>query len=535
MAILRRDQAEAAPPWRAWSALAAFSALLFLITASTFSALGVVLPAMVKDEAWSWTEAGLGFTLLGACCGASSFIPAYLIRRYGVRAVLMLGTGVMALGFLCLSATRGLSLYLLGTALCGVGYQMMALIPGTHVLAAAFKRRALAFGLYFTFGSLGGVAGPLFVLGVMQITHEHWRVFWTAQIVIAVLVGALCTLLAGSSRWLETASSKTDAEIAAAPLSRVHRSSGSWTLKEALQTPQFYVLLAAYFGHLLCGVTVASLSPAHLTERGVAPAVAGGMLSFESLMGIVGRLIGGLIGDHVDPRHVLVFALASMVLGMLALSVADGYPMMILYAAGTGLGFGLAALAVTVLLLNYFGREHNLEIFSATCLIGAVSALGPVIGGVVRDYAGGFGLAFQLYAGVIAVILAAGSRAPIPGQGGGLNVVQQHGARGQEGLWRVLARGQRRLDNLQDRAGSGRALAAEPGGRHGGGRGRARLRHVHGQVAGLRRRDQPLGRLHGEPDDDGRHSGGHESREGVGHRPCDSAQPGRDRPDDHHP
>jgi MFS family permease len=402
--------------WRSWSALAAFSILLFLITASTFSSLGVVLPAMVKDEHWSWTEAGLGFTLLGALCGASAFVPAYLIRRLGVRAVLLLGTAVMALGFLSLSVTRGLLLYLIGASLCGVGYQMMALIPGTHVLAAAFQRRALAFGVYFTFGSLGGVAGPWFVISFMDSFHQQWRLFWMVQIVIALVVGALCTALVGSSRWLQETSDETDAKVAARVATKVYRSARSWTLRQAARTPQFYVLLAAYFGHLLCGVTVASLSVAHLTEHRVSPAVAGAMLSFESLMGIAGRLLGGLVGDHVDPRYVLIFALASMVVGSLALSVADTTPMMLIYAAGTGLGFGLTALSVTVLLLNYFGRGHNLEIFSAVCLIGAVSALGPVFGGAVRDATGGFGLAFQIYAGVIAVVLAAAlfMRPPLP-------------------------------------------------------------------------------------------------------------------------
>ena len=406
MTVVTQETQKATSEWRSWSALAAFSILLFLITASTFSSLGVVLPAMVKDQGWNWTEAGLGFTLLGACCGASSYVPAYLIRRIGVRAVLLLGTGVMALGFLCLSVTHSLSVYWLGAALCGVGYQMMALIPGTHVLAAAFSRRALAFGVYFTFGSLGGVAGPWFVLGVMQASHDHWRVFWTAQILIALVVGAICTLLVGSSSWLQAASEKVDALAAAKP-SKVHRSLESWTLKAAVRTPQFYILLAAYFGHLLCGVTVASLSVAHLSERGVSAPMAGAMLSIESLIGIAGRLLGGVIGDNIDPRTVLLFALGAMVVGMGALSVANSYPLMLLYAAGTGLGFGLTALSVTVLLLNYFGREHNLEIFSATCLIGALSALGPVIGGFVRDHVGGFGLAFQAYAGVIALVLAA--------------------------------------------------------------------------------------------------------------------------------
>ena len=139
--------------WRPWLLVAAFSLVLFLITASTYSSLGVVLPNMIRDEHWSWTEGGLGFTLLGVATGASSFAPAFLIRRAGVRPTLCLGTAVMVAGFVCLSQTRGPMVYFLGTALCGVGYQMMALIPGTHVLAAAFRHRGLPFGLYFTAGS----------------------------------------------------------------------------------------------------------------------------------------------------------------------------------------------------------------------------------------------------------------------------------------------------------------------------------------------------------------------------------------------
>src|SRR5271154_4465879 len=114
--------------WRAWGLVAAFSAVLFLITSATYNALGVVLPAMVKAEGWSWTEAGAGYTLLGGFTGLSSFVPAMLIQRFGVRTTLLCGTGVMAAGFLCLAETRGVGLYFTGAALCGIGYQMMALI-----------------------------------------------------------------------------------------------------------------------------------------------------------------------------------------------------------------------------------------------------------------------------------------------------------------------------------------------------------------------------------------------------------------------
>ncbi len=401
----------ASAEWRPWLQLAAFSLVLFLITSATYSSLGVVLPMMVKEQNWNWTEAGLGFTLLGALTGASSMVPAWLIRRFGVAFTVLFGGAVMVAGFLCLWATHSLWAYWIGCGLCGVGYQSMALIPGTHVLGAVFRNRARAFGIYFTFGSLGGVAGPWMVFGVLGMFPGQWRLFWLTAAAAAALVGLICALSVGSSRWLAQAGDETDhdAEVAdAKPANhRIWRTHQDWTAKEALATPQFYVLVAAYFSHLLCGVTVASLSVAHLTQMGVAATVAAGMLSFESLMQLLSRAGSGLLGDRVDPRHLLIFALAAQVLGSLVLSIAHTYPMMVLYAIGTGLGFGLTVLAVTVLLLNYYGRKHNLEIFSLTCLVGAASALGPLIGGFIRDHLGSFAPTFQLYAGIIFLVFVA--------------------------------------------------------------------------------------------------------------------------------
>ena len=397
--------------WRPWLIVAAFSLVLFLITASTYSALGVVLPNMVGDEHWSWTEAGFGFTLLGMATGGSSFAPAYLIRKLGVRPTLFLGTSVMAGGFACLGLTHDPLVYFAGTALCGVGYQMMAMIPGTYVLAMVFKDRGLPFGVYFASASVAGVVGPVMARTLMHLFDDHWRVFWMIQATTAVVVGALCIALVGAPAWLARRALQTDQEVAKAvarPLSaKVYRTAVSWTADRAMRTPQFYVLLAAYFGHLLVGIIISSFSIAHLTQRGASMDVAVFMLSIEGLAGVAGRTLGGAAGDRIDPRHLLMVALGALAAGSLALSLAHGYGLMLLYALGSGLGFGLTALAVTLLLLNYYGRTHNLEIFSRTCLIGAVSALGPWIGGVIRDRTGGFSLTFQLSAVVIAVIFVA--------------------------------------------------------------------------------------------------------------------------------
>lgn len=397
--------------WRPWLVVAAFSLVLFLITASTYSALGVVLPNMVRDEGWSWGVAGFGFTLLGAATGASSFVPAYLIRKLGVRATLALGTGLMGLGFVCLASAHGPLIYFAGAALCGVGFQTMALIPGTHVLAMVFKDRGVPFGVYFASGSVGGIAGPVMALGLMRLFHDQWRMVWVGQAIAAVVVGVICILMVGPPAWFARRAQETDRQLAdqvARPrVSRVYRTAADWTVRQALRTPQFYVLLAAYFGHMLVGITISSFSIAHLTQRGVSLKTAGVMLSIESLVGVAGRAAGGALGDRLDPRYLLAFALAVLGAGSVALSLAHGYGLLLVYALGSGLGFGLTQLTCTLLLLNYYGRTHNLEIFSRMCLIGVFSAFGPWIAGLIRDHTGEFSSSFQIYAAVVAVILAA--------------------------------------------------------------------------------------------------------------------------------
>ncbi len=163
---------------RAWLTLALMSALFFIITAATFTSLGVVLPAMVTELGWSWTEAGTGFGLLAIFCGITSTVPAVLIRRFGVRACLLAGSGVMAAAFLCFAQAHGVITYFIGASLAGLGFTLLATVPGTYLLSRLFARPSFAFGLYFTLGGLGGVAGPLLYFAVIGMTGTGAAIGW---------------------------------------------------------------------------------------------------------------------------------------------------------------------------------------------------------------------------------------------------------------------------------------------------------------------------------------------------------------------
>ena len=389
----------------AWAALAALSALFFLITAGTFSSLGVVLPDMVKALHWDWTGAGLGFTLLGLATGLASYAPTVMARRFGVRPTLLLGALVTAAGFLCLAATRSLPLYWLGASLEGLGFALCAIIPGTFVLASAFRARSAAFGLYFTLGGLGGVAGPWFYLAALRLTGG-WRGYWIVLAVAVAVLGVLAALAAAPPPAADNPPTEDEASAAAASPS-IHRTRRDWSVAEALRTPQFWVIVAAYTTYLLCEVTVNGLSVQHLSERGAPFALASGLLSLQALTSVFARAIGGVAGERIEPKRLVIGALGLLTAGLAALALAHGLPLMLAYALGVGGGYGLAYVATAVLLLNYFGRAKNLELFSLMCLVSTLASAGPFLGGLAHDRLGGFAPALWSFAGVAAVVLVA--------------------------------------------------------------------------------------------------------------------------------
>ena len=64
-------------------------------------------------------------------------------------------------------------------------------------------------------------------------------------------------------------------------------------------------LAAAYSAFLFCGITANSVSVAHLTQHGVAAAMAGSMMSVEALLNAGARLAGGMLTRFVSAKTLL--------------------------------------------------------------------------------------------------------------------------------------------------------------------------------------------------------------------------------------
>ncbi|HEY2482198.1 MAG TPA: MFS transporter [Caulobacteraceae bacterium] len=385
-----------------WVTFTALSLLFFLVSGGSFNSLGVVLPAMVRELHWNWKQAGLGFTLLGVTCGLTSVVAAASVRRIGVRATLLLGGLLLVIGFGALAATHSVLVYMIGTSVIGVAFSFSTTVAGTHVLTAIFKRRSTVIGAYFTIGTLGGVAGPLIYNAIAPAAG--WRAFWWL-FVAASAVLAVFAAFASPDRIAHDPADEAPPDQA--DPARMLHDLGDWTVRRALATSQFYVIVGGYTMYLLINTTAHGFAVEHLIERGVPQAAGAVMLSVEALIGAVVSVVGGILGERVKPKSLLIICLIASIGGMVALGVAHGYAMMGVYAVGVGIGYGLSFVASTMLLLTYFGRRAYLELYSIMCLISTTAALGPAVGGWARDTLGSFAGVFYLCAVAALLMLIA--------------------------------------------------------------------------------------------------------------------------------
>ncbi len=375
-----------APPPNRWLAFSSLSLIYFVISAGAFSSLGVALPSMVTDEKWDWAQAGWGYTLLGIACGVASLAPAVLIRRIGVRGTMACGLAAMLAGFGAMAMAHAVSTYLVATTLIGLGFALVSTVPGSHVLTEVFERRSTALGAYFAIGTLGGFAGPLIYVAVEKLTGG-WRPYWWTFVAMSLVTGVFAVI--ATPRRHDEAQHETRAPEQVGPgemIEGLH----DWTVRRALMTPQFYVIFGVYTTYLLINTTCHAFGVEHLIERGVSKADAAMMLSLEALIGVAVSLLGGWFGERVSTKKLMLVCMGAVAIGQFALAEASDWRLMTVFSVGVGIGYGLSFTPPTVMLLKYFGKRANLELFSIMCLMSTVAAAGPAFGGWAKDTFGSF-------------------------------------------------------------------------------------------------------------------------------------------------
>lgn len=380
-----------------WRVLATLWAVALVTQAFPNYGAGVINAAMATDLGLERSTLGLGFGLFVLTQGGTAPLIAWLVNRLGARLVIASGSVVITIAALALAllASEAWHYLLLFGLLMGTGSAVAGGIPLQTCTSLWFvRRRGLAMSIVMTASSLGGfIAAPL--LGEMvSSAHDGWRAGWLCVAGLALLAGLVALFGVGDSpakygQVADGEQSNIETRARTGPVA----TDMPW--RNTLKQPALWLSINAALAFNIVAFTLLAHLVPHLRGLGHSPQVAALALGCLSLVGVLGKLFGGLLSDRFGPRQVWVAALLMCVPGMLLLMDARSAWMVYLAALLVGGGAAASFVCWATLVANYFGAGSFASVMGLQmALLTPWAALAPYLVGLIYDSQGSYSPAF---------------------------------------------------------------------------------------------------------------------------------------------
>lgn len=391
-----------------WFLLGALCLVYLLGIGPAFYGFGVVLGPTAEALGATRAEASLGYSILALALGLTGPLVAVSMRRFGSRATIFVGGLFTAAGASLVATTSSYPLYLLGAGvLMGTGVSMQTILPGTTMVTNWFaRRRSLAMGIFLTAGGLGGFVAAPGIRAIIDATGTYRSGWWVmaASALVAGIIGLLFARERPEDMGQEPDGGSGPVTAGVAPrTAKVFQTSEDWEVGAALRTATFWLIVIASSIFGLGLQIVNSQLVAHLGGLGVPATVAASALGTMALLSAVFRLVGGPVGDRIEPRMLLGVGLIGELVGALLLIGADSTVLIYTAVIIFGAGYGVAYVAVPPLIANYFGRRSYTQLYGIRLPISTViGAIGPYAAGLIFDATGTYRLVLIGYAVIAA-------------------------------------------------------------------------------------------------------------------------------------
>ena len=189
----------------------------------------------------------------------------------------------------------------------------------------------------------------------------------------------------------------------------------NWTLADAARTPMLWIFVVARMLPSAWGTGLILHQVSIFADLDHSVQVATETFALISLFTAGSALLAGWLIDRVKPAYVVALQmLALLAASLLAMSMRETW-LLILYALAFGLGMGIGYVFDGAVWPNLFGRKFQGEIRGFVYTASVIgSAIGPALFGLSYDYAGGYGPALWVGAGLCLVVLLLALAAPSP-------------------------------------------------------------------------------------------------------------------------
>jgi MFS family permease len=356
----------------------------------------VFLVAFLREFGWSRSVVAGAFSLLVMVHGLSGPLLGWLVERWGPRAVIAAGGGVLA-GALLVGAhvSAVWQLYVAFGVLAALGVSAAGWVPSVVLIRGWFPSSV---GTAIGAASAGIGVGIFALVPFAQLLIDGYGWRWALR-VLAVLIAAWiipATLLL--VRPVGSASSAAGP----APGPRPATTRRHWTLGTVVRTWRFWGTGAVFFAGSAATQMLLVHQVAYLVDHGVPALVGATVGGVVGVCSVAGKAGWGALSDRVgrEPTYSLAFLCVAASVGLLVL--AGAYPRTLLpygYAVLIGVGYAVTAPLTPAIASDLFGGPRFARIFGALHFANSVGgALGAWIAGRIFDVTASYALALPIAA-----------------------------------------------------------------------------------------------------------------------------------------
>ena len=354
----------------------------------------VFMGPILEEFGWSKTLFSAIYTAGSLTAAALMFLVGRLIDRFGVRVMLTAACVLLGGATLWMTTVNHPAQAYIGiVALRTLGQGTLPLVATTMVALWFVRKR----GKTIAIASLGaGLSQAVFpLLALYLISRFGWRDAWIGLALIVWVVLLLPAILLvrrdPESVGLQPDGVPIPIGIGTRSGAAPRRAETDFTLKEALRTKAFWLLIVAGMAMPLIMTGLMLHHVSFMEEKGVSAATAAAAFSLFGPMMLAGNFAGGLLCDRIENRYVLAAGQLLYIGTMLFTFVISQPSHAFLYMAFAGFSCGIIMTTNAVIWPNYFGRSElgSIRGLSTTAGLG-FSALGALPFGFVFDMTGSY-------------------------------------------------------------------------------------------------------------------------------------------------
>ena len=384
-----------------WWLVGVSAMMLTLMSVSVFQGIGTFLVALERQFGWSRTTLSGAFALARVQGAVIGPIEGFLIDRFGIRRMILIGYTTMGLGFLILSQVESLWQFYLGFIVVTLGSGLGGWLAIISMVNNWFsRRRSFAMATAMSGIHLGGFLVPVLALGIES--HGFRMTTLGIGVFLLVLVIPVTRVIRGRP---EDYGLRPDGDPVPPQATQSDGSQASedteaeFTAAQALRTRAFWILTIVNLSSSVSIVTLALHLVPKLTDMGLSLTGAGLVVLTYTAIALPAQFVAGWFADRLPKPPVIFVFLMLQAASILIIAVADTLVMAYLFAALYGIGFGGRIPLLTAIRGEYFGRKAFATIMGLSQFPNNNAMIGaPLFAGYMFDVRGSYFIPFSAFA-----------------------------------------------------------------------------------------------------------------------------------------